>query len=408
MPVIIIPRLILGLLSWAVLVAAIYLLWSWGHGYDVIDGHGVAYHVHGSVWRLYTGGALLAWSFLGRSLVLMLLPRGKDEPREQRGEGLMVQAPDGSALRIDSFGRVDAPTVVLTHGWGLNSTAWWYTRKTLAQRFRVVTWDLPGLGRSKAPRGGKFTIDGFAQALGAVVEAAGPAPIVLVGHSIGGMTTQTFWRACPEAVRQRVAGVVLVDTTHEDPLRTMWASPLWKALRWPLIEPILWLTIALSPLAWLSSWQGYLSGSNQLAMRLTGFGRHATRGQVDFTARLACKGSPGAQARGNLAMFRWSATEALASIPVPMLVLAGSKDIVTLPRASQTIANLAPRARFVEVEGAGHMGFMERSVAYDREIAGFIDGVFGPDAAKATAGFATSQQQAPNRVAAKALSRIKL
>lgn len=190
------------------------------------------------------------------------------------------------------------------------------------------------------------------------------------------MTTQTFWRACPEDLRQRVAGVVLVDTTHEDPLRTMWLSPLWRALRWPVIEPMMWLTILLSPLVWLSSWQGYLSGSNQLVMRLTGFGRFATRGQVDFTARLACKGSPGVQAKGNLAMFRWKATEVLPTIHVPVLVLAGTKDIVTLPSASKLIADKAPRARLIQIEGAGHMGFMEQAEAYNEAIAAFADEVF--------------------------------
>ena len=130
-------------------------------------------------------------------------------------------------------------------------------------------------------------------------------------------------------------------------------------------------TVALSPLVWLSSWQSYLSGSSQLAMRLTGFGRHATRGQVDFTARLACKGSPGVQAKGNLAMFRWKATELLQAIPTPVLVLAGSKDIVTLPSASEFIAAQTPQGRVVVLEGAGHMGFMERAEAYDRAIAEF-------------------------------------
>ncbi len=371
MPVVVIPRLILSLLSWAILGAAIYLLWSWAHGYDVIDARGVAHHTHGPAWRLYAGLGLLAWSFLGRFIVLMFMPAGRDEPREQRGDGYTVQAPDGSALRVESFGQTSGPTLVLTHGWGLNSTAWWYAKQALGDRFRLVTWDLPGLGRSKPPTDGKFTIDRFAEALGAVVESVGPGPVVLVGHSIGGMTTQTFWRACPETARQRVAGVILVDTTHEDPIRTMWLSGLWQALRLPLIEPLMWLTVALSPLAWLSSWQGYLSGSNQLAVRLAGFGRYATRGQVDFTARLTCKGSPGVQAKGNLAMFRWKATEVLASITVPMLVLTGSKDIVTLPSASRTIAAAAPHARLVEIEGGGHMGFLERADAYNHEIAEF-------------------------------------
>ncbi len=377
MPIITIPRLLLSLLSWAILAVALYLLWRWSHGYIVVDDHGVRHHIHGAVWPLYTGGALLACSFLGRFVVLLFIPAGRDEPHEERGESHMLQAPDGSTLRVDIFGNPQGPTIVLTHGWGLNSTAWWYTKKALGDRYRLVTWDLPGLGRSKPPRDGKITIDRFAEALGTVVGSVGPEPVVLVGHSIGGMTTQTFWRACPQSVKAMVAGVVLVDTTHENPIETMFLSSVWRALRWPLIEPMMWLTVALSPLMWLSSWQGYLSGANQLAMRLTGFGRFATRGQVDFTARLACKGSPGIQAKGNMAMFRWKATEVLPTIPTPMIVLTGSKDIVTLPSASRTIVEAARDARLIEIEGCGHMGFMERADAYNEEIARFADRVLG-------------------------------
>jgi pimeloyl-ACP methyl ester carboxylesterase len=376
MPIITLPRFLLSLVSLALLAAAIYLAWNWYEGYDVIYRDGSVRHFRGESWRLYTALGLIGWSFLGRFVVLMFIPAGRDEPREERGSASAATAPDGSALRVETFGAASGPTIVLTHGWGLNSTAWWYTKQALGDRFRMVVWDLPGLGRSKSPKDGKFTIDRFAEALGAVVRSTGTGPVLLVGHSIGGMTTQTFWRACPEALRRQVAGIVLVDTSHENPLRTMWLSPLWQALRWPLIEPMLWLTILLSPLVWLSSWQGYLSGSNQLAMRLTGFGRFATRGQVDFTARLACKGSPGVQAKGNLAMFRWKATEVLPGIDVPVLVLTGTSDIVTLPSASDVIARAAPRARLIRVEGAGHMGFMERSDVYNAAIGAFADEVF--------------------------------
>ena len=203
--------------------------------------------------------------------------------------------------------------------------------------------------------------------------------MVLVGHSIGGMTTQTLWRACPAAARARVVGVTLIDTTYENPIHTMWLSPLWRALRWPVIEPLMWLTIPLAPIAWLSAWQSYLSGFSQIGMRLTGFGKAATRGQVDFSARLACKGSPAVQAKGNLAMFRWMAREVVPTIDKPVLVLAGSRDIVTLPEASRTIAGLAPNARLVEIEGGGHMGFMELAEAYNRELAAFADEVFASE-----------------------------
>ena len=375
MPIIVLPRALMSLVSLLILALAAYLIWSWFNGYELRDVDAVRRHVHGASWRLYAGGLLLAWSLLGRFVVLAFMPVGADEPREERSAAQTLTAPDGAVLHVETTGRPSGPTIILTHGWGLNSTAWWYTKHALQSRFRVVTWDLPGLGRSKPPRDGRFTIDRFAQALGTVVDSVGDGPVVLVGHSIGGMTTQTFWRACSPATRAKVSGVVLVDTTYKDPIQTMWLSPLWRALRWPVIEPMMWLTIALSPLVWLSSWQSYLSGSAQLVMRLTGFGRHATRGQVDFAARLACKGTPGVQAKGNLAMFRWDATEAPPTVPVPVLVLTGLKDIVTPPAAGRTIASLSSRGELRLMNGAGHMGFMERAEAYNQAIATFAQNV---------------------------------
>jgi pimeloyl-ACP methyl ester carboxylesterase len=97
---------------------------------------------------------------------------------------------------------------------------------------------------------------------------------------------------------------------------------------------------------------------------------------VDFTARLAAKGSPGVQAKGNLAMFRWKATEVLPTIDVPLLVLAGTKDIVTLPSASRQISEAAPHARLIEIDGGGHMGFMERAEAYNEAIIDFAEEIF--------------------------------
>lgn len=380
MPIITLPRLLLSLLSLLILAAAVYLLWSWADGSFVRDADGVLRRVHGPPWLLYSGLGLLAWSFLGRFVVLMFFPKGKDEPRETRGEGRDVPGADGSTLHVESYGPAQAPaTLVLTHGWGLNSTAWYYAKRALADQFRLVVWDLPGLGKSRQPKDGKITLDRFAQDLGAVVQTT-QGPVVLVGHSIGGMTTETFWRACPDELKRRVAGVVLVDTTFKDPLQTMWLSGLWRALRWPVIEPLCWLTILLTPVAWLASWQGYLSGMNQLAMRLTGFGRYATRGQVDFTARLACKGSPGVQAKGNLAMFRWEAGSVLPTIHVPVLILSGTKDIVTLPEASERMRDALPDATLLKLEGGGHMGFMEKAEAYNRAIGEFARRVAGPAA----------------------------
>ena len=365
----------------ALLACGAWLLWTWWEGYDLLDASGhVVDHVHGPAWRLWTGLGLLVWSFGGGRLIVLAMIKGGHSPMTARTASHEVGAPDGSKLHVEASGLSTGPTIILTHGWGLNSTAWGDAKQKLGSRFRVVAWDLPGLGRSGGPSDGVYSIDRFAQALGAVVEASGPGPVLLVGHSIGGMTTQTFWRSASVEAQARVVGVVLIDTTHEDPTRTMWLSGLWRALKTPLIEPIMHLTIWLSPLAWLSSWQGYLGGSSQIAMRLIGFGRFATRSQVDLTARLSAEGSPAVQAKGNLAMLRWRVTDALPAMSVPTLVLSGSRDIVTLPSARRTIVDAAPDARLLEIEGCRHMGFIEAHDRYNSEIEAFAIAVLKPAA----------------------------
>jgi pimeloyl-ACP methyl ester carboxylesterase len=231
------------------------------------------------------------------------------------------------------------------------------------------------MGRSK----GKIDLTSFAADLKAVTELAGEQRVVLVGHSIGGMTIQTLVRDDPAFVDSRVSGIVLLNTTYTNPLRTMIFSPLLQALRWPLLEPLMWLAIPLQPLLWLYAWQCYLSGSAHLAYRI-GFGKHAPRSQLNATALLGTRNPPGAQARGNLAMFRWDATGAISKATVPVLVVGGALVIVTKPDASRAIGASAKGARLRVVEDVNHMGFLERFETYNAEIIQFAEAAQGKGA----------------------------
>lgn len=235
----------------------------------------------------------------------------------------------------------------------------------------MIVWDLAGLGRSKAAAGA-IDLSHFARDLEAVMEFAA-APSILIGHSIGGMTMQTLVRDHP-ATHKRIAGLVLVNTTYTNPLQTMVLSPVALALRWPVLEPMLWLAIPLQLLAWLSAWQSYLSGAAHLANRL-GFAKRVTRSQLEHTTLLATRNPPAALARGNLAMFRWDADGALQAMGGPMLVIAGDSDVVTLKSAGEVLARAAPGGRLVTIEDANHMGFLERSEAYGAQIEAFCDAV---------------------------------
>ena len=157
---------------------------------------------------------------------------------------------------------------------------------------------------------------------------------MLLGHSAGGMATLDLCRQFPERLGPRVAGLVLVNTTDHDPVRTTTAAGLFTALRTPLLTPLLWLTVWLWPLRWLSSWLSYANGTAHLAAWLTGFAGRPERGQLDAAARLNTRTSPAVLARGVLGMFRYDARATLASIGVPVLVVTGDRDRVLVPQVS--------------------------------------------------------------------------
>ncbi|WP_161974135.1 alpha/beta fold hydrolase [Rhizobium deserti] len=291
--------------------------------------------------------------------------------RKGNENGIVITGADGERLQVFIDGPANAPTMLLTHGWSLDHSVWQYGVRDLSRDFRVVTWDLPGLGRSSAKQVSLSNMaDNLQVLLGHLQQ-----PVLLVGHSIGGMAIQTLLRDHPDVQKQAVAGVVLVNTTYTNPLRTIILSPLLRLLRWPLIEPMMWLQIILKPLAWLMSWQSYLSGSMHLTARL-GYGTMVTRSQLEHTAWLMTTNSPSVQARGDLAMFRWRATETLAAISVPTLVLAGEADIVTKPDASRHIAQTVPGAFLQTFGHVNHMGFLEKSQDYNVAIRDFATKIF--------------------------------
>ncbi|MDB5421017.1 MAG: hypothetical protein JWR59_964 [Brevundimonas sp.] len=366
MPLIALLKIVFALLSLLILAAAGYLLWSWWDGYLIpaADGQGLVF-VRDD-WRVWTGLGLLAWSFLGRVIVTPLLARGDTDPTTPRREdGVEIAGTADARLYVERRGGGEGLPLVLTHGWGLDSTIWDYASRDLGQTHPLILWDLPGLGRSKVKPSG-VTLPAFAQDLRQVIEFTGAPKVILVGHSIGGMTIQTLVRDQPDFVRDHVAGIVLINTTYTNPLRTMILSPLLLALQKPVLEPVFHLMAWLQPVAWLGAWQSYLSGSAHVANRF-GFGRYVTRSQLEHTTLLATRNPPGVQARGNLAMFHWDATDALANLGVPLLVLGGDRDIITKLEASRNIA-AAGRADLEAIEGVNHMGFLERSDLYNLAI----------------------------------------
>lgn len=370
MPLMAIVRLPLSIISLLILGLSAYLLWQWYDGDLVQLANGDVMRTR-TDWFLWVGLGLLALSFIGRPLIAPLLAEKDTDPTMPvRTEGTMISGATGSSLYVERHGSPQAPVIVLTHGWAMDSTIWFYAKRDLSKNFHVICWDLPGMGKSKPSSPSAIGLSEFARDLRSVIELAGDRKVVLVGHSIGGMTIQTLARDDPAFFDARVAGTVLVNTSYTNPLKTMILSGLAQAIRWPLLEPIMRLGILLQPLLWLSAWQSYLSGSAHVANRI-GFGKHVTRSQLNHTSLLSTRNAPGNVNRGNLAMFRWDATHAMAQVRAPLLVLSGNLDIVTKPEAGQAIADDRPGSHYIGVTDVNHMGFLERASTYNQAIETF-------------------------------------
>src|SRR5690349_14581637 len=138
-----------------------------------------------------------------------------DEPfGSLRGLELTVLAVDGVPLHVEINGPDTAPiTIIFCHGYTLNQDCWHFQRRDLTEH-RLVFWDQRDHGRSGRSEEGSGSIGQLGADLKAVIDAAAPGagPVVLVGHSMGGMTIMALADQYPELFGTKVAGAVLIAT----------------------------------------------------------------------------------------------------------------------------------------------------------------------------------------------------
>ncbi len=113
---------------------------------------------------------------------------------------------DGIPLHWTSAG-AGPQTLMLVHGWTCDDSSWSGQVPALTAKYRVLTIDLPGHGKSGTIEAAQFSMDLFARAVEAVRAEAGVDRLVLVGHSMGTPVIRQYARLYP----QHVAALVLVD-----------------------------------------------------------------------------------------------------------------------------------------------------------------------------------------------------
>jgi pimeloyl-ACP methyl ester carboxylesterase len=304
-----------------------------------------------------------------RPSMLGLLPEGRESS---------VAADDGTRLSVEEVGPSDPDvepelTVVLVHGFAQDRKCWHFQRRMLAElddpAVRTVLYDQRRHGRSGQCSARACTIAQLGADLDAVIRAVVPeGPIVLVGHSMGGMTIMALAERNPRLFRDRIAGVVLACTSAGDVM----AGGLKHAVlshRNPTVNV----------LGRVAHWQPRFANRvrDQLGniiyacVRQLSFGDPRT---VDPPLVHLVDSVIAATPLDALSSFastlsthdRRAALAGLSQCQV--LVIGGTLDRMIPYEHSELIAAELPDAELVGVQGAGHMAMLEQPGEFDAAL----------------------------------------
>ena len=151
-----------------------------------------------------------------------------------------MTTPDGVPLAVREVGPNDAPlTVVFAHGFCLRMGAFYFQRTRLSEEWgsevRMVFYDQRGHGRSGEAPPETYTVTQLGKDLETVLQVIAPrGPIVLVGHSMGGMTVLSHARQFPQHYGSRITGAALISSAAEGVAK----SPLGEILNNPALEAV--------------------------------------------------------------------------------------------------------------------------------------------------------------------------
>ncbi|AJP03376.1 alpha/beta fold hydrolase [Streptomyces leeuwenhoekii] len=286
--------------------------------------------------------------------------------------------PEGgpASRRRRLFGRKApaAVTVVFCHGYCLSQDSWHFQRAALRGLVRTVHWDQRSHGRSgrgvaQVRDGAPVTIDELGGDLRAVLDAAVPeGPIVLVGHSMGGMTVMALADRFPELIRERVVAVALVGTSSGRLGEVNFGLPVAGVNAVRRVLP--GVLKALGQRAELVE-KGRRATADLFAgiiKRYSFASRDVDPAVARFAERMIESTPIDVVAEYYPAFDDHDKTEALAHFAgLPVLVLAGIQDMVTPSEHSEAIAGLLPDAELVLVPDAGHLVMLEHpEVVTDR------------------------------------------
>jgi pimeloyl-ACP methyl ester carboxylesterase len=293
----------------------------------------------------------------------------------------VVVADDGVPLHVEvdepaiDEASPDKPTVVFSHGFCLTLDSWVLQRKALVRDgYRVVLWEQRGHGRSGRGSEGSCDIDQLGRDLYRVIEEAAPeGQLVLVGHSMGGMTQMALADAQPELVRDRVVATAFVATSAGGAQLVSLGFGQYFGKLVGRFGPTVLDRLSSRPGLVRSALRAGRDIEEFLVERWS-FASPVSPAAVRLTADMIF-GTPLDVMADFLPTFdRHDKRHALVHFHgVEVLVLNGVHDVLTPPEHSEEIVRLVPGAEHVVIEEAGHIIMLEHPEVLGEQLGALIE-----------------------------------
>jgi pimeloyl-ACP methyl ester carboxylesterase len=241
--------------------------------------------------------------------------------------------------------RGSGPPLLLIPGLALDLGAWDEVAEALADRFTCILLDNRGAGRSPAPPG-PYTVEQMTGDVEGLLDALDLDHAIVAGHSLGGFVALQLALDRPE----RVSGLALVSTAARGDLGADGARPPLARTGGPLAEVV----------------RGNLADA-----AAKGFpARHPERFRRFVSARLACPPRGRGVAGQRAAVAGFDARGRLGEVRCPTAVVHGLSDRLVPAAFGRELAAGIPGARFVGLEGVGHLPMLEAPSELARVVSG--------------------------------------
>lgn len=291
----------------------------------------------------------------------------------QSVEEVEVRLDDGVRLHGELYGDRHADlTVLLLHGWTLDRRIWHRQLPDLVGEIdapaRVIAYDARGHGLSSPIHRHTGTLGQLADDLAQVVDQlAGDGPVVLAGHSLGGMTIIEYAHQHPETFDARIGGMVMVSTTAVGHTYTRYGlpSPLGRIIRAAELSS----TYVLARCGEVHPHRSVMNAIRP-AMRWLLFGDVCDPEDLWLASSAVARASLRSIGSFRPSIGEQQRLETLARLaPMPAAVLVGDRDRLTPVECAEGIAQALGGVEITMCEGGGHMLMMERPAAVTAAIA---------------------------------------